>query len=175
MLKTKSGFTIVELLIVIVVIGILAAITVVAFNGIQNRANDVAVKNDLKNIATKAELFRVDNDRYPSFTGEIESMTFKASKPAYALNPTTATNITFCYADQGKDYATISLSKSGKIFYILGSSGSRVVEYSSAWEPLADSRCGPISPTLLGSNRNYNGYSIADTTTGPWRAWAGGN
>ena len=38
MRQTKSGFTIVELLIVIVVIAILAAITIVAYNGIQNRA-----------------------------------------------------------------------------------------------------------------------------------------
>ncbi len=37
--KDQAGFTIVELLIVIVIIGILAAITIVAFNGIQNRAN----------------------------------------------------------------------------------------------------------------------------------------
>ena len=40
-MKNKQfGFTIVELLIVIVIIGILAAITVVAYNGIQNRANN---------------------------------------------------------------------------------------------------------------------------------------
>ena len=36
----KSGFTIVELLIVIVVIGILAAITIVSYNGIQNRSKN---------------------------------------------------------------------------------------------------------------------------------------
>ena len=39
----KQGFTIVELLIVIVVIAILAAITIVAYTGIQNRAYDTAV------------------------------------------------------------------------------------------------------------------------------------
>jgi len=42
MRKTKSGFTIVELLIVIVVIGILAAITIVAYNGIQARAKNTS-------------------------------------------------------------------------------------------------------------------------------------
>ncbi|RYF27562.1 MAG: type II secretion system protein [Chloroflexi bacterium] len=46
-IKTNRGFTIVELLIVIVVIGILAAITVVAFNGVQDRANNTKIKSDL--------------------------------------------------------------------------------------------------------------------------------
>ena len=42
--KALSGLTIVELLIVIVVMGILAAISIVAYNGISNSANDNAVK-----------------------------------------------------------------------------------------------------------------------------------
>ena len=43
----QSGFTIVELLIVIVIIGILAAITVVAYNGIQQRAQTTKIDSDL--------------------------------------------------------------------------------------------------------------------------------
>lgn len=43
----RTGFTIVELLIVIVVIGILAAITIVAYNGIQARAAQSKINNDL--------------------------------------------------------------------------------------------------------------------------------
>lgn len=46
--KQQTGFTIVELLIVIVVIGILAAITIVAYNGIQTRANNTARVNEAK-------------------------------------------------------------------------------------------------------------------------------
>lgn len=51
--KYKQGFTIVELLIVIVVIGILAAITIVAFNGVQTKAKQARVKSDVSNY-TKA-------------------------------------------------------------------------------------------------------------------------
>jgi len=47
------GFTIVELLIVIVVIGILAAITIVAYNGVQARAGEATLKADLKSAATQ--------------------------------------------------------------------------------------------------------------------------
>lgn len=54
----QQGFTIVELLIVIVIIGILAAITIVAYNGIQQRARDSARVSDLNAVA-KAYSLRV--------------------------------------------------------------------------------------------------------------------
>jgi len=59
--RHKSGFTIVELLIVIVVIGILAAITIISFNGIQNRARTAAVQNDLESSAKSLELYKFTN------------------------------------------------------------------------------------------------------------------
>jgi prepilin-type N-terminal cleavage/methylation domain-containing protein len=64
----QTGFTIVELLIVIVVIGILAAITIVAYNGIQQRGRDAQRKSDLVQIAKALELYRVDKGGYPSST-----------------------------------------------------------------------------------------------------------
>ena len=51
--KKQTGFTIVELLIVVVVIAILAAITIVAFNGIQNRAKESALQSSAKQAASK--------------------------------------------------------------------------------------------------------------------------
>lgn len=50
MTRDKKGFTIVELLIVIVVIAILAAITIVAYNGIQQRARDARRASDISQI-----------------------------------------------------------------------------------------------------------------------------
>ena len=57
--KTKQlkAFTIVELLIVIVVIGILAAITIVSFGGITSQANVAAVKSDLDSNSRKLQLY----------------------------------------------------------------------------------------------------------------------
>lgn len=65
MKKTTSGFTIVELLIVIVVVAILAAITVVAYNGIQTRTRDSIRKNDIAAIVKAVELFKADNGEPP--------------------------------------------------------------------------------------------------------------
>jgi prepilin-type N-terminal cleavage/methylation domain-containing protein len=60
----QRGFTIVELLIVIVVIAILAAITVVAFNGVQQRARDTQRKSDLAQIAKALHLYNTDNGSF---------------------------------------------------------------------------------------------------------------
>ena len=58
-MKKNKAFTIVELLIVIVVIAILATIAILAFRGVQKRAVESVVKNDLNNAAKGMELDKV--------------------------------------------------------------------------------------------------------------------
>lgn len=65
----QKGFTIVELLIVIVVIGILAAITIVAYNGIQQRARDSERQAEMKSVEKALEMYYVDNGGYPTCSG----------------------------------------------------------------------------------------------------------
>jgi|GEM_PF-734305 len=62
----QTGFTIVELLIVIVIIGILAAIVVVAYSGIQARALDTAAKSSLAQAAQSMELIKTTTGSYPT-------------------------------------------------------------------------------------------------------------
>jgi prepilin-type N-terminal cleavage/methylation domain-containing protein len=62
-----NGFTIVELLIVVVVIAILAAITIVSYNGITNRAKATAAQSLVSQIAKKISVYSVDNNgQYPA-------------------------------------------------------------------------------------------------------------
>lgn len=168
----NSGFTIVELLIVIVVIAILAAITIVAYNGIQNRANDTAIQNDLRNLSMKAGEFNVLNGRYPQNYADMITVPVKVTKGAYDLTSATGFNIAFCSAGVGS-YAITALSKSGKKFTV-GTQGG-VQEYAASTVNDGLSSGGSCSDVLAGAARVTTGYVATDTATGPWRAWAGGN
>jgi len=62
----KSGFTIVELLIVIVVIGILALLVITTYAGIQAKARDSKRSSDVKSLQTQIEAFFSQQGYYPS-------------------------------------------------------------------------------------------------------------
>lgn len=64
--RNQQGFTIVELLIVIVVIGILAALVITTFTGIQQRARDTERETDIKAIHGQVEAYYAQNGRYPT-------------------------------------------------------------------------------------------------------------
>jgi prepilin-type N-terminal cleavage/methylation domain-containing protein len=65
-MKKNRGFTIVELLIVIVVIAILAAITIVAYNGVQNRAKTSSAQSSAVTLQKKLEAYNASQGNYPA-------------------------------------------------------------------------------------------------------------
>ncbi len=81
MKKTSAGFTIVELLIVIVVIGILATITIVAYSGIQNRARDTQRVQDIKAITKALEVYKIQTGDYPLAVGSTGQGGWEISVP----------------------------------------------------------------------------------------------
>lgn len=86
------GFTIVELLVVIFVIGILAVITIVAYNGIQQRANVAALKIDMSGAAKTLELANTTAGTYP------------ATLTAAALKSSPGTTYQYTYASSSNSY-----------------------------------------------------------------------
>ena len=79
MSRQARGFTIVELLIVIVVIGILAAITVVAFNGVQERSRTNRVNSELASIKKAMLSYKSLNNELPPVG---DSWNFDTSPPS---------------------------------------------------------------------------------------------
>ncbi len=73
--KKQKGFTIVELLIVIVVIAILAAITIVAYNGIQNRSENAKSVAAVSSFVKALNMYKVDNGDFPSVNSCIGTAT----------------------------------------------------------------------------------------------------
>lgn len=89
-MKNKSGFTIVELLIVIVVIAILAAISIVAYNGIQTRAKTSAAQTTANSVVKKAQLFYSDKGYYPT---SVTDLTNAASTDVFKLTGVNFTSL----------------------------------------------------------------------------------
>ena len=91
-INKENGFTIVELLIVIVVIGILAAITIVAYNGVQSRARTTTAQANAQEVQNKAEVYAADtgNGVYPDLT-QIDGATGTAQMSPAVVAMTGAT------------------------------------------------------------------------------------
>lgn len=76
--RDQRGFTIVELLIVIVVIGILALLVVTTYGGIQAKARDSQRQADLAAIQTQVEAFYANNNYYPT-AADINNATWRTT------------------------------------------------------------------------------------------------
>ena len=133
---SKRGFTIVELLIVIVVIAILASISIVAYNGIQSRAHDAAIKSDFHHILTKLEIHKVINGSYPhdadgnpTASGSCDGASGTVIKPALesidmklstgSYNTSTAnTNLLYVASNDGERFALLGYAVGNPTYYV---------------------------------------------------------
>lgn len=132
---SRRGFTIVELLVVIVVIGILAAITIVAYNGITRQATDASLKSDLRNAASALEVDKTLSGSYPSNAS--------SSGDGQGLKSSGTNVLTYVLKPYG--FCLVASSPSTPKSYIL----------SSATGQISDGTCDAATTTLAGSTYGY--------------------
>lgn len=164
----RSGFTIVELLIVIVVIGILAAITIISFNGVQGRSQDASIQSDIRQIVQKAHAYNAEKGNYPRDLTELTTLGIQVSPGAY--DKSIQYNLSFCYSTDVtvNRFAVHSLSRSGAV-YTYGSTNGKLERYTGAVEYTGSSYAAFCSLSEPGTTGNSGSGWIG---TG-WRPWAG--
>lgn len=119
---TSGGFTIVELLIVVVVIAILAAITIVSYNGIANRAKESAALSASSQAYKKMKSYAVLNNE-------------AAPSSAAQAGVTNSDGTTYQYSTSGTDGFCLTATKDGKSSYVASNyvyNGGTVLEQSTA-------------------------------------------
>ena len=127
--RYNTGFTIVELLIVIVVIGILAAIVIVTFSGLQRRASIAGIQSDLTHAAKSFAAIQAETGAYPGVmpvevkTSPGTSITLVYSHAVYSgLSPVQSGVLyqNICQALVGEGYGTGTNIAGGIEQYITG-------------------------------------------------------
>jgi type IV pilus assembly protein PilA len=115
-IQDDKGFTLIELMVVVLIIAILIAIAIPTFLGLRTRAQDRAVQSDLRNGMTAAKAFYTDEEAYTGFNategeaiepsldwaGDI-TITLPATSPvagqAIVMYAASESGTTFCIAD----------------------------------------------------------------------------
>ena len=122
-----SGFTLLELLVVLVILGVLAAAIAPRFLGRDEAARVTVAKSNLRNLANILETYRLDNQQYPTTEQGLEAL---VSKPEGAKNWNSAGYLQKIPSDPwGNDYVYLSPGVSGP--YDLISLGADGVEGGS--------------------------------------------
>ena len=133
--KNSNGFTIVELLIVIVVIGILAAITIVAYRGIQARAQDTAIMSDINLLSKRFEIYKTLNGAYPVGDDQLKTIDIRLSKSAYSrgfYNGTNYYNVIYCRQDGTPSTFSLVMQSASRKVYTYRSTNKKT-ETASGW------------------------------------------
>jgi general secretion pathway protein G len=119
----EQGFTLLEIMVVVVIIGLLAAIVVPNFIGNIDTAAINRARQDIRGVETALDLYRLDNFKYPSSEDGLEALVVNPGeasapnwKPYLRRTPMDPWNKPYQYANPGRsgDYDVFSYGADGQ-------------------------------------------------------------
>lgn len=169
-MKSRDGFTIVELLIVIVVIAILAAVSIIAYGGIQNRANDAAIQNDLRNLGQKVKAYMVDNTEPPTADQAGLEGIAKVTKGSYDSSIAFSTSLLYCRT--ATKFGFVARSKSGQSFVMDNGTLRKIDTWGGGNDDLACASNTNIGLVFGSSTPGYGYTNLYRNAI--WQSWVSG-
>jgi type IV pilus assembly protein PilA len=127
-IKPSKGFTLIELMIVVAIIGILAAIAIPQFSAYRTRSFNSSAVADLRNILTSEEAYYADNQTYINLSVIEGYQASLPSLPGGRLGKLICASVTDATAT---DYTAKAQHKNGNITYTTTQSGN-MIETSKA-------------------------------------------
>lgn len=121
--KKQQGFTLIELMVVVVILAILAAVAVPQFMDRPDEARVVKAKQDIASLSSALQLYKLDNYRYPTTDQGLEALATKPDSEPEAPNWKTYMQV-LPKDPWGKDYIYLSPGEKGDFdIYTLGADG----------------------------------------------------
>lgn len=123
--QKRAGFTLIEIMVVIIILGLLAAFVIPNITGKSEEAKQKLVCVQMKSIAEGLKMFKLDNSSYPTTEeglGALVSNPSAEAYPSYSKNgylegkkmPKDPWNHPYIYLNDGTDFDLVSLGSDGK-------------------------------------------------------------
>jgi len=151
-LKRYSGFTIVELLVVIVVVGILAAVTIVAYSGVTSKAVVASIQSDLTSSAQKLKLYYAEYGTYPQSLDGDNCPTAPTANSRYCLKASSGNTLTYCPAAPYDNFALKNTNNNGTSYLLTDDSAP----FASGSSTAILSTGGTITTTGCGKTHTFD-------------------
>ena len=179
-LSDQAGFTLIELMVVLVIMGILMAIAIPTFLGVTSTANDTSTQSNLSNIITAAKAVFARTDSYPVTATMVKAL--KADEPEFSyttgkstkqdtigIKTGTATGTAFvavAYMTKTDEcWVATNTAKTGRVFfgYIKPASGAATVTSTACTPTSVDATKGGTTSTATVQWGTGNSWPAAPT------------